>query len=354
MNAFERGNGGKVRSMKGVTFIGNIIVDYLKGIDSFPSVGNLSRIHSISRGVGGMAVNTSIDLKTLDPSMDVRVMGMVGDDENGCFVTEVLSSHGVDTSGVLMHKELPTSITDVFTMRSTGVRTFFQAQGAGAAYGYGEVDFSGIRTDIAHLGYALAMEKLDSYDDEYGTQMAKAMARLRSMGIKTSMDVVSEEDASKYASVVLPSLRQADYVFMNEVEASKTAGIPVRNSDGVLLLSQLREICAVLMSEGIREALILHAPEGGCMMNKNGRFYAVPSLDLPRGYIKGTVGAGDAYCAGMLYSILQGIEPELALSIAGASAACNLSEENTIDGMRGITDVLALEKQFSKRVRWAE
>ncbi len=340
--------------MQGVTFIGNVIVDYIKKIAGYPAVGNLSRILSFARSIGGMAVNTSIDLKRLDPTLDVRVMGMVGDDDNGRFVTEALSANGVDVSKILVHESLPTSFTDVFTTQSTGVRTFFQAQGAGAAYGLGEIDFSSIHTEIAHLGYALAMEKFDSYDPVYGTQMAKIMAKLHSMGIKTSMDVVSEEDAGKYQNVVLPSLRQADYVFMNEVEASKTAGLPVRDAEGTLSLPQLKKIAARLMEQGIREALIIHAPEGGCLMECGGSFHALPALDLPAGYIRGTVGAGDAFCAGMLYAILKNWAPARALATANAAAACNLSEENTVDGMRSIAETLALQEKYPTQVRWAE
>ena len=32
-------------------------------------------------------------------------------------------------------------------------------------------------------------------------------------------------------------------------------------------------------------------------------FLAVPSLELPQGFIKGSVGAGDAYAAGCLYGL---------------------------------------------------
>ena len=58
----------------------------------------------------------------------------------------------------------------------------------------------------------------------------------------------------------------------------------------------------------------------------------VPSVDIPRSLIKGSVGAGDAFCAGMLYSLYKEFDPEYSLRVAGAAAGCNLTEKNSIDG----------------------
>lgn len=74
-------------------------------------------------------------------------------------------------------------------------------------------------------------------------------------------------------------------------------------------------------------------------MERNGRFVFVPSLNLPKGYIKGTVGAGDAFCAGVLYSFYQGYEMEYALQIGAGAAACNLSELNSVDGVKSLDEI---------------
>ena len=335
--------------MSGVTFIGNIIVDYIKMIDNFPAIGNLSNITAISRNIGGLAVNTPVGLKIMAPEFDILSMGMVGNDDNGRYVTKSLAAYGVDVSGISVHKSLPTSFTDVMTISSTRARTFFQAQGAGAAYGFDDINFESIRTDIAHVGYALLMDKFDRPDPDYGTQMAKIMAKLRSMGIQTSFDVVSE-NSERFTRIVTPSLRQADYVFMNEVESAGTVGIPTRGKDEKLLIHNIQKICARLMELGVHKMAAIHAPEGGWAMTADGDFYHEPALDLPQGFIKGTVGAGDAFCAGMLYSILKGKGPAFGLSIAGAAAACSLSAENSVDGMRPIAQVLELRNKLMHHI----
>ena len=44
--------------------------------------------------------------------------------------------------------------------------------------------------------------------------------------------------------------------------------------------------------------------------------------DITKDMIKGKVGAGDAFCAGMLYSLYKEFDPEYSLRVAGAAAGC--------------------------------
>ena len=73
----------------------------------------------------------------------------------------------------------------------------------------------------------------------------------------------------------------------------------------------------------------------------------VDSLKLPDGFIKGTTGAGDAFCSGILYGAHGGEKLEDAMKLAIASAACSLSESNGTDGMRERSKVLSLLGQYS-------
>lgn len=334
--------------MSGVTFIGNLIVDNIKIIDKYPSEGNLCNILGVSKSTGGLAANTSIDLKVLDPDIDVRVLGAVGNDENGEYVLKTLSSYNIDITGIKVDKTLPTSFTDVMASQENGARTFFQAQGATAIYGYNDIPFDRINADIVHMGYALLLKSMDKKDEEYGTVMARTLAKLKSLGIKTSFDVVSDS-GNRFAEVVPPSIKYADYVFMNEVEASSLTGIPVRDYNNKILHDQVERNCKAIVDYGVGELCIIHSPEGGWAMTASGEFFFHPSIVLPEGYIKGTVGAGDAFCAGMLYGLLRGKSTEECLHIASLAAACSLSEVNSIDGMRHINEVMKLEKHLHKK-----
>jgi len=108
-------------------------------------------------------------------------------------------------------------------------------------------------------------------------------------------------------------------------------------------------MCAALFEMGVQDWVIIHAPEGAVAMDNSGTLHRQPSLSLPPGYIKGTVGAGDAFCAGVLYSIYKGWSVEKAMAIGTAAAACCLSEISATEGMRDIQSIEELFKYMPKR-----
>jgi sugar/nucleoside kinase (ribokinase family) len=55
--------------------------------------------------------------------------------------------------------------------------------------------------------------------------------------------------------------------------------------------------------------------------------------------IKGSVGAGDTFCAGSLYGIYHNLKDEDILKFASAAAACNLFEANSIDGIKSKEEI---------------
>ena len=67
--------------MKRVAVAGNLILDVMKRIESFPQIGMLANIGETSYAVGGCVCNTAIDLKRLCPDFEVSAFGKVGDDD---------------------------------------------------------------------------------------------------------------------------------------------------------------------------------------------------------------------------------------------------------------------------------
>lgn len=170
-----------------------------------------------------------------------------------------------------------------------------------------DIDFNAMNTDIFHMGYALLMEPFDKEDPEYGTVMARTLAKVQSKGIKTSMDMVSV-DNDRYSEIAQASLKCCNYVVVNEIEAGKTVNISPCGPDGKIDEKAVRKICEKILEAGVQELVVIHAPQGGWAMTSDMRFFSCPSLKLPPGCIKGSVGAGDAFCAGMLYSIYRELE----------------------------------------------
>jgi len=328
----------------GIAIAGNMIVDTVKEIDVYPAEGMLSNIGNVQMSVGGCVPNTAIDIKKIDDTLPVEALGMVGDDSNGRYLLDALKKNGVDARGVMINNQAVTSFTDVMAASGGKTRTFFHARGSNAVMGFDDIDFDQVQSRFFHIGYALLLDGFDAPDPQFGTVMAKTLARAQEKGLKTSMDVVSE-NSDRFSAIVTPSLRYCDNVIINEVEASMICRLAVRQDD-VLDKEALLAVCRKLMDAGVRENVVIHAPEAACALTNEGEFVFVPSLKLPSGYIKGTVGAGDAFCAGVLYAFYRGCCVEEALLIGAGAAASSLSEINSIDGMKNLEHIRGLIKQY--------
>ena len=322
-----------------IAFCGSILTDQIKMIPRWPDKGMLVPIGSVKRAVGGSVCNTAIDLKMLDPSVTVRAMGRVGADDNGAFAVEFMESKGIDCSAVLHTDERPTSFTDVMTVESTGERTFFNLHGADSTLRPEDIDVAKLDCEIFHFGYLLLLDGMDAPDDEYGTQAARLLAKVQATGIKTSVDIVSEQ-SDRFARIVRPALKYCDYCVINEIEGSMATG---RKAD------DLKGICEGLLELGVRERVVVHCPEVGVTMGRDGEFVRVGSLNLPTGWIRGSVGAGDAFCAGTLYSLLKGFDAEKILRVGSCAAAMNLAVSDSVSGAKSLAETLALDAQFSRR-----
>lgn len=330
---------------KGIAIAGTIAVDYIKMIDQYPEKGMLGNIISSSRGIGGCVTNTLCDLAKIDSGIPLYAYGGIGDDENGDYIVKVLECHNINCGGIVRFPGEITAFTDVMTLLATGERTFFNTKGANKVYSYNDLDFDSLSADIFHIGYAFLMDPFDIEDEEYGTVMAKTLARVQGMGIRTSMDLVSVEN-DRFSEIVKPSLKYCNYFIVNEIEAGKTVGLSPYAPDGTVDEGRIRKICELIFKEGVKDLVVIHAPQGGWAMTAAGDFIFVPSLKLPKSFIKGSVGAGDAFCAGMLYGIYKEMPVKEALEIACMTAACSLSESDSVSGMKNIEEIKSIYGKF--------
>lgn len=330
---------------KGIAIAGTIAVDYIKIIDIYPQKGMLGNIISSSRGVGGCVTNTLCDIARLDKTVPLYAYGGIGDDENGDFVETVLKEHHINTDGIVRFSGEMTAFTDVMTLASSGERTFFTAKGANRVYSLKDLDIDAITADIFHIGYAFLMDPFDREDEEYGTVMARALAMIQARGIRTSMDLVSVEN-ERFSEIVRPSLKYCNYFIVNEIEAGKTVKLSPYGPDGSVDNDKIQKICKLILEAGVKDMVVIHAPEGGWAMTRAGEFEFVPSLKLPQSLIKGSVGAGDAFCAGMLYGIYKSLPVRESLELACMTAACSLSESDSISGMKRLEEIKSLYGRY--------
>ena len=330
---------------KGIAVAGNMIVDVLYPVERTPKPGELTTIlDGISRATGGALCNVIVDLAELDKNLPLTALGRIGTDAEGDFVEEKLSRYGnIDLSPVI--REGMTSFTAVMADEQTKARTFYQYRGANAAFCENDIDFDKLDASILHIGYILLLDALDEPDETYGTKMAKLLHTAQSKGVKTSIDVVTEA-GDRFKRLVSPALRYTDYCVINEIEAQATTGVELRTNKGELVKENMKNALLAMKALGVSTWACIHCPEGGFGLDENDVYCEVPSLRLPQGYIAGTVGAGDAFCAGVLYAAWQGKSLSEAIELGTASAACSLSQPGATEGMRSAADAMRLYREL--------
>lgn len=284
--------------------------------------------------------NVLADLARLDPQLPLCASGFAGHDAEGEFLLKELGKYeNIDLS--MVKRDGRTSFTAVMSNNQTKERTFFQHAGANAVYGEEYIDWEKLEADIFHIGYFLLLPALDAADDEYGTKMARLLHRVQKMGVKTSIDVVSET-GDRFAKLVTPALKYTDYCIINELEAQQTTGVALRDADGMLHVENMPEALKKVKALGVSTWAAIHCPEGGFGLDEKGDYHAVPSLKLPDGWVKGTVGAGDAFCAGVLYCAEMGKPMGEALKLGACCAAASLSDVLASGGVKSYEECMKL------------
>lgn len=316
----------------GIAVAGTVIVDRINEIGAYPAIGELTQITGLQKAIGGCVPNVALDLKKIDPQLPVRAFGRIGRDADGTYVQESLRLGGVDIDGLIVSEEEPTSFTEVMSVTG-GQRTFFTYAGASAGFGLEDVDFGGQLPKLLHLGYFLLLQKVDAGD---GLEILKAA---RAQGVRTSIDLVSE-NSDRYA-LVKPCLPYTDYLIINELEAGKLTGMCPENGN-------LQAIAQRLLDMGVQEKVIIHKPDCAVCMSKEG-FTWVASYALPDGYIKGTTGAGDAFCAGALLGIYRNWTDREILEFASATAVMALGSADATSGLLEAQAIRDFCSRFSRQ-----
>jgi sugar/nucleoside kinase (ribokinase family) len=331
---------------RGICVAGNAIVDLLYPIENYPREGELTTIEEdgIKKSTGGALCNVIVDLAKLDPKLPLVAVGQIGVDENAQLIKDTLGSFSnIDTSGI--KEEGETSFTIVMSNQSNKQRTFFQYRGANAYLSEDHFDWENLNVDLLHIGYILLLDTLDEEDEEYGTKMARLLAKARKQGIKTSIDIVTEA-GNRFKKIVPPALKFTDYCIINESEAQEATGILLRDGSR-LVEDNLPKALKALFEMGVSTWAVIHAPEGGYGMDQNGEYVEIASLDLPKGYIKGKVGAGDAFCSGVLYAAYNGMSLEDAIKLGTGTASVSLSAEGATEGVVSFEETM----DFYNRMR---
>jgi len=333
------------KSRHGVLAGGNWIIDRVKVIDVYPSQERLANILSESLSHGGAPFNVLKALNKMAFDFPLEGIGVIGDDENGREILRQCGHRNINASQLrVLHGE-STSYTDVMTVASSGMRTFFHYRGANALLDETFFDFSSTRAKIFHLGYLLLLDGLDKVNSDGSTGAEHVLRKARECGLITSVDVVSEQ-SDRYTQTVPPALKFTDILFINDFETKMLTGAEVVNDKGVFQKSEGYKAAEVILRMGVHQWVIIHFPKGVLAASSSGERIFQETLCIPPSVIKGTVGAGDAFAAGVIGGIHEGMDIRDSLVLGVSAAAASLMDETASEGIRPWKECLQLVRTF--------
>ncbi len=245
---------------------------------------------------GGSAANTMVGVSKLGGSS--AFIGKVGKDANGKLYDKMLSADGVKT--FISKEELVKTGTAITFITSDGERSFATYLGAAIKLTPDDVKDDEIKkAKILHIeGYVLEEPTLRS-------AALKAMGIAKDEKILVSIDLADPWLIKRNLELFKGIVKDyADMVFANEEEAEAFTGL--RGEEAIKKMKDDARICAIKLGE---KGSLLKAGVNLCYVP----IVKVTSIN--------TNGAGDAYAAGVLYSIARNLPLEKAGKIAAYIAA---------------------------------
>jgi sugar/nucleoside kinase (ribokinase family) len=287
-----------------------VVTDHLcTPISHLPRAGELVAADDLVLNIGGGAANAAVDLARL--GVRAAICARVGDDIFGRFATETLVNHGVDVQALTIDPTRPTSQTLIVNVQGED-RRFIHTIGANLAFTNRDLDaVLDPPPRVLYIGYFLILPGLDA--DGLAARFRAARAR----GTLTVLDVAiaRKGDYLDPLRVVLP---HTDVFVPNSDEAAMILG----ETDPVRQAQAFHEL-------GARRVVVTCGAEGAIAVSDALRVrlgtYSVPFVDGS--------GGGDAFVAGYIAGLLDGL-PELGcLKLASAVGASCVRAVGTTAGV---------------------
>jgi sugar/nucleoside kinase (ribokinase family) len=293
-----------------VVCAGVVVADHLcTPIPRLPAAGELVAADDLVLNIGGCASNAAVDLARL--GVRAAVCGKVGDDVFGRYVADTLVAHGVDVRALAVDKTRATSQTLIVNVKGED-RRFIHSVGANQGLTAADLDPVLDPTPrVVYVGGYLIMPALDA------GALAERFARARRAGALTVLDVATPGPGD-YLRHLRPVLPETDVFLPNADEAALILG----ESDPVRQALAFRDL-------GARRVVITCGEHGAVAVSDGLR---ARLATYPVAFVDGS-GGGDAFDAGYIAGLLDGLAELDCLKLASAVGASCVRAVGTTAGV---------------------
>ena len=197
---------------------------------------------------------------------------------------------------------------------------------------------------VETIGLLGVHKTMDSAWRDFDNGWQAVLATAKSSGIVTNLELVSISE-EQIQALALPCLPYLDSLIINEYELSALSGINLTDSSGEISSDDCVTAATSLFDKGSMSLVVVHYPKSAIAVTSSGQVIIKPSFNVHTSWIRSSVGAGDAFAAGMLYGIHEEWSLENSLELGHACAAASLRATTTVGSVESVAECL----KFARR-----
>lgn len=249
--------------------------------------------------LGGNGANTAYVLAGLGGTP--ALCSAIGRDPLGAIARGWLDDGGVDSELLIQHHTAATATTTVIADAARNRQSFHHA---GATARFGIEDLPGDAFERAEVLLVTGYQLLPGWRPD---GMAKALQQAARAGATTLLDIGPAIDDPPTLRELAPMLPDVTYLLANAYELRTCVGI-----------ADVEDAAGQVLGSGAEQVIVKRGAEGAIRYGPDRALTTVPGFDVD---VHSTVGAGDAFNAGLIHALRRGRSVAQAVCFANATAA---------------------------------
>ncbi len=293
-----------------IVVLGSFNADLVTYLQRLPSPGETVSGKRFTTGPGGKGSNQAVAAARL--GAQVTFIGRVGQDTLAEIGLSLWQAEGIDTTHVQRDPQLATGVAVIF-VDEDGQNEIVVTLGANGAIRLTDIDHA----EATIAGADFLLTQLENNLD--------AVAHVLHLARRHHVPTMLNPAPARPLPAAL--LADVDYLTPNEHEVLLLAGEQDEQS-----------AAAALLRSGVQTVVVTRGAAGSQWLTRAGSGQ-VPAYPVK---VVDTVGAGDAFCAGLAVALAEGKPIEAALAFANAVGAVSATRPGAASSMPSRRDVDAL------------
>ena len=305
--------------MLDVVTMGEVMVQF-----NAVSNGPLRHINYFEKHAAGAEANFAIGMTRM--GFKAGFITRVSNDEFGKYVLSLLRSEGLDTSRVTVDDEAPNGVYFIqrnYPIPGKSSVIYYRKGSAASRMSVEDVDPEYItQAKLFHLtGITPALSASCKEASIKALEVASKADLTISFDTNIRLGLWSKQEAKE---TLIPMLKKANIVLIEPQDAEILIG-----------KRKPEDVANKLLSAGVETVVVKLGKEGAAAFTKN-ESARNPAFKVP---IEDVIGAGDAFAAGFISSLMRGRDLDEALEIGNAAGALVVTVRGDFENMPSMDDV---------------